>query len=135
LIINYINTLNTFRSGLKIKVFINKLKEDKKNLIKQKDEITELIRDLRQEITEISGKISELQSKIDGFIFPNRKYLLYHAKYTKGWYMAINNEQTINEKENLLKKCDEVSTKHLIKHGVSDEESEYLIYNVNSTDL
>jgi hypothetical protein len=117
----------------KIKVFINKLKGDKSNLLAQKGEVSQSILELKEEITEIKGKISELQSKIDGFIFPNRKYLYYHSEYVKGWYMGISHELALtHEKQDfILKDCENIVIEHLNKHNISDENNENIIYNKN----
>ncbi|HOZ13367.1 MAG TPA: hypothetical protein PK784_01140 [Tenuifilaceae bacterium] len=115
----------------KIRVFINKLKDEKVNLQNRKIEVTKVINELIQEITAISSKISELQSRIDGFIFPNRKYLLYHSEYVKGWYMAISAEIALphEKKDSLINECEKFSNEHLLKYEVSNYDSENIVYN------
>lgn len=117
----------------KIKLFINKLKEDKQNLLNRKSEITGFINELKQEIAKIIRQIAELQSKIDGFIFPNRKYLLYHAEYVKGWYMAIAAEIALphDKKKSLIEECEKVAYSHLEKNEVNTHDAENVIYNKN----
>ena len=117
----------------KIKMYINKLKEDKDNLLNRKSEISILLSEIRQEITQISRKIEELQSKIDGFIFPNRKYLLYHAEYVKGWYMAIAAEIALphDKKKSLISECERVAKRHLERNEVSNQDVENIIYSKN----
>lgn len=104
----------------KIKVFINKLKDEKVNLINQKNDLLTQIEIVKQEISAINGQINQLQSKIDGFIFPVRKYLLYHAEYVKGWFMAIAAEIALpaDKQEKLLIECKKVSSDHLEKHQI-----------------
>lgn len=117
----------------KINVFIKKLKDEKSNLLKQKDELESCINDLAQEITNINNKINELQAKIDGFIFPNRRYFLYHAEYIKGWYMAIAAEIALSheKKSELLKDCEHIAECHLKKHNILHEGVENVIYRNN----
>lgn len=114
----------------KIKLFINKLKEDKRNLLKRKNEISAFINKLKQEITEINGHINELQSKIDGFIFPKSTYLLYYTEYVKGWYMAISKEIALSydNKQKLLEACEKVALNHLEKNKDKTQDVENIIY-------
>ncbi len=123
--------MKEYESIDKIRAFINKLKDEKVNLQNRKIEITNSLNKLIQEITAISSKISELQSRIDGFIFPNRKYLLYHSEYVKGWYMAISAEIALphEKKDSLINECEKVSNEHLLKHQVSNHDFENIIYN------
>ncbi|TVZ46923.1 ABC transporter permease [Olleya sp. Hel_I_94] len=99
----------------KIKVFILNQKETIKNSIKKKDELAILIDTVQQELTAIKGKITELQSKIDGFIFPVKEYLLYHYQYVEGWYQAINSELQfpIKQLDEIRENCEAVASKHL----------------------
>jgi len=115
----------------KIKSFINKLKEDKENLLNLKKEVSEGINNAIHEITGIKSEISELQSKIDGFIFPHRKYLLYHSEYVKGWYMAISAEIALPHegKNTLINDCETIAEEHLKHHEVNNENFENIIYN------
>ena len=115
----------------KIKGFIKKLKDDKENLSNLKKDVSESINNSVHEITRIKSEISELQSKIDGFIFPNRKYLLYHSEYVKGWYMAISAEIALPHegKNTLINDCELIAEEHLKQHQVNNENFESIIYN------
>lgn len=117
----------------KIKLFINKLKEDKRNLLTHKNEISAFINKLKQEITQINGQINELQSKIDGFIFPKSTYLLYYTEYVKGWYIAISKEIALSheKKQKLLEECEKVASNHLKENEVNRQDVENVIYRQN----
>ena len=110
----------------KINVFIKKLKEDKNNYSIEIDKIQQVINDTKYKITEIKGDIKNIQAKIDGFIFPKRKYLLLYAEYTKGWYIAIQREIVLSaEKKNeLIAECETISKIHLEENDlISDVEN------------
>jgi len=115
----------------KIKIFRQSLIDKKQNKLNQKDIILKQLRSIEVDIIDIKGKINQLQSRIDGFIFPNRKYLVYHAEYSKGWYLAISKEIALPKLENnkLISSCQHISTEHLEKHGVQDEDNESIIYS------
>ena len=68
----------------KIKGFIRNKKESIKNAIVKRKDLRTQVETVQQEITAINGRISELQSKIDGFIFPVKEYLHYHYQYVEG---------------------------------------------------
>ena len=99
----------------KIKVFILNQKETIKNAIKKKEELAVLIDTVQQEVTAIKGKITELQSKIDGFIFPVKEYLHYHYQYVEGWFQAINSELQfpIKQLDEIRETCETVASNHL----------------------
>ncbi|MFA8436803.1 MAG: hypothetical protein ACEPOZ_20035 [Marinifilaceae bacterium] len=114
----------------KIKCFIAKLREEITNLNKQKAKIADKINAIKQEITNIEGIIRELQSKIDGFIFPSRKYLAYFTEYNKGWDIAVMKELHLPKKEKdiLINECHEIADLHLQEHGIDNEDYENTIY-------
>ena len=120
----------------KIKIFRRSLLEKKQNLFSQKEKLSSVIREIENEIAEIKGKISQLQARIDGFIFPNRKYLVYHAEYVKGWQMAISKEIALPKTENdkLIASCLHISREHLELHNIADENSENIIYTKKETE-
>lgn len=107
----------------KINAFINKLKEDKENNNIEIKKITKLINDVKLKITQVKSEIKEIQSVIDGFVFPTRKYLLLFTEYTKGWYIAIGKEIALptKTKEVLIQKCKEISQKHLEKNKLTND--------------
>ena len=113
----------------KIKAHIRKLKEDKSNCKTQIEALRAALNDLKQEIASINGKIAELQSKIDGFIFPKSRYLLYHTEYVKGWLLAIASEIALGQdkKDALIVQCEKVAEQHLEQKNVTTD-VENIIY-------
>lgn len=114
----------------KIKIFINSLKNKKENLIAQKEETKKLKEQIEEEISGIEGKIRELQSQIDGFIFEKKRYLIYHSQYLNGWLLAIGREIALprEQKEKLIQECNSVSEEHLRIYNVSSEDRENVVY-------
>lgn len=115
----------------KIKSFIKSKKEDIKNsensIIKQ----IEKLNPIKESISEIEGKIINLQRTIDGFIFSNKQYLTYHTEYVKGWFLAIaDNFDSLKRRDELLNKCVEIEKNHLKTHNVNDEEYEKTVYKL-----
>ncbi|MCP9201342.1 ABC transporter permease [Gramella sp. GC03-9] len=117
----------------KIKVFINNKKEQIKNLERIKEGIIIKKDEFKNKITEVQGSISEIQSKINGFIFPIKEYLLYHNQYKEGWFQAINTEIALpnKEKEELLSACDQMAQTHLKEMNLSEQDFQHLVYSKN----
>ena len=117
----------------KIRVFITAKKEELKNLIQKKTDLLEAIHKIKHEITSTKGKIAELQSKIDGFVFPVKEYLHYHYQYKEGWYQSINAEISLphKEKNELLERCEEVSKTHLTEHNLIGMDYQHLVFGKN----
>lgn len=89
---------------------------------------------IKHEIVSINGSISELQSKIDGFVFPVKEYLHYHYQYKEGWYQAINAEIALpaKEKSELRERCEEVSKKHLEQLNLKEDmDYQHLVFAKN----
>ncbi len=95
----------------KIKGFILSKRESIKNAIQKKGEVETQLESVQQEIASINGRIAELQSKIDGFIFPVKQYLHYHYQYVEGWYQAINSELQfpIKQLDEIRSQCEVVA--------------------------
>lgn len=117
----------------RIRVFIRGKKEELVNIEKVKEENTTKINDFKQKVIEFTGKIAELQSKIDGFVFPIKEYLNYHNQYKEGWYKAISAEIALphKEKTELLRNCDTVSQEHLSELDLVDSDFQNLVYFKN----
>jgi hypothetical protein len=117
----------------KIRVFIRGKREELINIEKIKDENTNKLNDFRQKVIELNGKIGELQSKIDGFVFPVKEYLNYHHQYKEGWFQAIGTEIALakREKEELLEKCEEIANEHLKELDLFDSDFQNLVYSKN----
>ncbi len=107
----------------KINAFIKKLKEDKENNEIEIKKLTKLINEIILKITQVKSEIKEIQSVIDGFVFPKRKYLLLYAEYTKGWYIAIGKKIALptEEKNKLLSECQKISQKHLEDNSLTQD--------------
>lgn len=117
----------------KIKVFISNKKDQIKNLERIKEGIINKKDEFKNKITEIQGSISEIQSKINGFIFPIKEYLLYHNQYKEGWFQAINTEIALptKEKEDLLHACDQMAQSHLKEMNLAEQDFQHLVYSKN----
>jgi predicted nucleic acid-binding Zn-ribbon protein len=115
----------------KIRNFIRSKKDQILNGLTKKDEIVLQIDTLKHDISEIEGRIAELQSKIDGFIFPVKEYLHYHFQYVKGWYQAINSELKFPNKQldDLRERCEVVAKNHLIQLNVSESDHQNIVYS------
>lgn len=107
----------------KIKGFIRGKKKEIKNALLKKVDLKTKIEEIKLEVTSINGKISELQSKIDGFVFPVKEYLHYHYQYKEGWYQAINERLALpsNTKDALRMSCEDVSKTHLAELSLTAE--------------
>lgn len=114
----------------KIKIFINSLKSKKENLLKEIENTQSILNTIEEEISSIKGKINELQSKIDGFIFEKKRYLIYHSQYLNGWLIAIGREIALprEQKDKLIQECNLVSEAHLKQYNVSSGDHENIIY-------
>lgn len=125
--------MKEFENIDKIRAFIRGKKENLLDLDKLKAEYLNKINDFKQQIVTINGKISELQSKIDGFVFPVKEYLHYHHQYKEGWFQAINTEIALahNEKSELLENCERFSEEHLSKLNLVDPDFQLLVYSKN----
>ena len=86
---------------------------------------------IKHELTSIKGDITELQSKIDGFIFPVKEYLHYHYQYKEGWYQAINSELKFPQKQldDIRDNCEEVAQKHLSELKLVDMDFQQLVFS------
>lgn len=117
----------------KIKAFIRGKREEIINTENRKNELTTQIEGIKKDISQINGVISELQSKIDGFIFPVKEYLHYHYQYVEGWYQAINSELKfpIKQLDDLHFKCEEVAKTHLEVLNLNSIDFQNIIFEKN----
>ncbi|MCC9066473.1 ABC transporter permease [Flavobacterium piscisymbiosum] len=125
--------MKEFENIDKIRAFIRGKRENLIDLEKLKTDYVNKVNDFKQQIATINGKISELQSKIDGFVFPVKEYLHYHHQYKEGWFQAINTEIALPyiEKTELLESCDLSSEEHLSKLNLVDPDFQHLVYSKN----
>lgn len=125
--------MKEFENIDKIRAFIRGKKENLLNLEKLKTDYINKINDFKEQIVTINGKISELQLKIDGFVFPVKEYLHYHHQYKEGWFQAINTEIALPHKEKveLLEGCEDSSEQHLGRLNLVDPDFQHLVYFKN----
>ncbi len=126
--------MKEFENIDKIRAFIRGKKEKMIDFEKLKTDYINKINDFKQQIVTITGKISELQSKIDGFVFPVKEYLHYHHQYKEGWFQAIGTEIALpyREKEELLESCEQHSEEHLSKLNLIDPDFQHLVYSIKN---
>lgn len=117
----------------KIRVFIRGKREELINLEKVKSENSNKLNDFKQKTVSINGSIRELQSKIDGFVFPVKEYLNYHNQFKEGWYQAIGTQIALphKEKDELLANCESTSEEHLKELNLIDPDFQHLVYSKN----
>lgn len=117
----------------KIKGFIHNKKESIKNAIVKRKDLRTQVETVQQEITAINGRISELQSKIDGFIFPVKEYLHYHYQYVEGWYQAINSELQfpIKQLDEIRSQCEVVTQNHLEELKLKEMDFQNIVFEKN----
>jgi len=115
----------------KINGFIKTKLEELKRLRTSKGEITEEINNLKKKGVEITGKIEELQTVIDGFVLNLKQYLLYHHQYKEGWFLAVSSEIALPlQKQNeILEQCESVSNEHLQKLNLINPDFQNVIYS------
>ncbi|WP_282032232.1 ABC transporter permease [Winogradskyella eximia] len=117
----------------KINVFINAKKKEVANIKTQLKELVLKNDNLKSKITEVKGKTSEAQSKIDGFIFPVKTYLHYHHQYIEGWFQSIGTEIALpkKQKDELLESCQAICNEHLAKLNLNEGSTQNTIYSQN----
>lgn len=117
----------------KIRAFIRVRKDEIKNLNASLEELKLKIDSIKQASIEFQGKISELQTKIDGFIFPVKEYLHYHYQYKEGWYQAINSELSfpLKQLEAIRNQCEGVEKEHLENLNLTEMDFQNLIFTTN----
>lgn len=124
-------TMKEYDNLDKIKGHIQTKLEEVKLLEISKNEITEEINNLRKKITEISGRIIELQATIDGFVLNLKQYLLYHHQYKEGWFQALSSEIALSpqRKNELLQECEDTANDHLRRLNLLDPDFQNVVYS------
>jgi predicted nuclease with TOPRIM domain len=115
----------------KIRGHIKTKLEELKSLEVSRSEIVVQIEQLRKKAVEISGKITELQATIDGFVFNIRQYLLYHAQYKEGWFQAVSSEIALPQQKQteILEQCENIAREHLQKLNLVNQTSQNVVYS------
>lgn len=114
----------------KLQLFVKSKREEINNVLTEKKQTLELIDSIKSDIAKIKGELNELQTKLDGFIFPYRKYKVYHSEYVKGWFMGINKELALphKEKDLLITDCENISNEHLERYDLYKTGGENTLY-------
>ncbi|CAL2078848.1 ABC transporter permease [Tenacibaculum sp. 190524A05c] len=121
--------MKEYESIDKIKVFIRGKRETIENFKRSISEGTKKLNDVKKEIGELEARIFDIQQTIDGYIFPNKRYLTYHAEYVKGWYLAISdNFENLKKRNDLLTNCEAIEKEHLQHYDLTNENTEGIIY-------
>lgn len=117
----------------RIKIFVRSKREEITNIEKQLNKISEKVKEFKEKTIAENGKISVLQSKIDGFVFPVKEYLHYHSQYKEGWFQAIGTEIALasKQKEELLQECENITNEHLKSLDLINPEFQHLVYSKN----
>jgi predicted nucleic acid-binding Zn-ribbon protein len=113
----------------KIKIEIRKrqskiqdCREDIEMLENKIGESKQLILNFKAEIQAARGRISELQSILDGIVIPTKEYKLYASEYVQGWvtYIAehISVSKAVNDK--MINEAHQVYEEHLKDVGAND---------------
>lgn len=115
----------------KIKGHISSKLEEIKVLENSKNENIEEINNLKKKTVEISGRITELQAIIDGFVLNLKQYLLYHNQYKEGWFQSVRSEIALPlaRQTEILEQCEAVSNEHLKRLNLIDPDFQNIIYS------
>jgi uncharacterized membrane protein len=115
----------------KIKGYISSKLEEMKTMEASKNEISEEISELRKKVVAISGRITELQAIIDGFVLNLKQYLLYHSQYKEGWFQAVSSEIALPlpKKVAILEECEDVSDSHLKRLNLVNADFQNVVYS------
>lgn len=114
----------------RIEGFIRQKIEEKRLLLEKRKLVEAELDKIRQDISEIDAGLSKEKQLLDGFIFPNRKYLSMHTHFKKGWEMALSKEIALphSQKEQLLAACNLESAGHMKEHEIANEDAESVAF-------
>lgn len=114
----------------KVKKFKESLTKQITQLDEQKDKVLKEISGLKHEIAELEGELDGLKAKLNGFIFPQRQYLVLHTEYMKGWLFAIMKEIALPHREQnmMVENCKMKDRLFLDKININGEEIDRIIY-------
>lgn len=98
-----------------IRQFIISKNAEIKNKLKNIGRINLKIDIIQNDINVLKERISELDTIIDGFIFPIKNYKSFSSEYLKGWQHFIAAELAISSAntETLLQKCRDIYDEHI----------------------
>jgi hypothetical protein len=115
----------------KINAFIRNRQQELQRLGETRVNILGDIENTRQLISNLKGKIEDLQNKIDGFILNIKQYLHYHSQYIEGWFQAINGELALpdSRKKEMRIECASIANDHLTELDLINPQHQHLIYS------
>lgn len=124
-------TMKEYENLDKIKGYIKTKLEEIKLLEIEKDKTTEEISSLKKKVVEITGKITELQAVIDGFIMNLKQYLLYHNQYKEGWFQAVASEIALpqSRQNEILEQCENIANEHLERLDLINPNFQNIVYS------
>ena len=114
----------------KIRGYINTRLSEIKLLEASRNEVIAEISSLKQKMVELSGKITELQATIDGFVLNLKQYLLYHHQYKEGWFQAVTSDIALSHQrqQELLAECEAVALEHLGRLNLINPDFQNIVY-------
>lgn len=118
----------------KIKIHITSFNKEIQNQQKLIDKLNAQIEKIRNDINSLEVRISELDSIIEGYIFPIKDYQYLASKYFEGWIYYISSNLPIGheQKNNLLEQCHEVYDNHLSDLNISNGTAPNQIFKKSS---
>ncbi|SFF95561.1 hypothetical protein SAMN04488033_11654 [Salegentibacter agarivorans] len=118
----------------KIKKQIAAFNKEIKNLKEKIEKIKIQIEVVKEDIKNLEVRISELDSIIEGFIFPIKDYKYLASKYLEGWMYYISSELPLgkSQKDKLLEECHLAYDKHLQENDLDGFTSQNQIFKKSS---
>lgn len=98
-----------------VRLFIASKNAEIKNKETLISKLDDKLQNVQKEIDALKERITELETIIDGFIFPIKNYKNLSSQYLQGWQHFISSELAISSSntENLLQKCRDTYDEHI----------------------
>lgn len=122
--------MEEFEKSNPLKVELKSIKDSLTDLNLQKKEVENELESEFEALDRIDAELHEIQAKIDGFIFPKKRYKTLHAQYVAGWSMYVAGEMPVNQnvKDEMLAKVTQTSEKFLEVNHLVIESGQNITY-------